>query len=530
MLICVRSTTTTSFYDAASLLNSNEGDILVQEPGAAEYSRHASHKLRVTWMVMCGALLMLWQAPDPSSSNTHRHPSPSPTHASKSSSRTHVSNLHYLQDHETSSFRSSSYKAIPGVSSSHAPTVTTRGRPPSSRVNQRSVSPIQPRASLAWPAPPTSSVTGKHQHPIRHLSSGYVRGINAEVPKPPIKARLRHKEYGRHERLVASNSEHGHLIDRRPNPSKDRANNDNKTGNKNPHTEDYTHYDPSDDYVQSNDDNDYNEVQSEYVGNNSNGEEVNEYIKDDSDYTGGIYNVTPPDASLLVYNRIPKLSRHLGFEHLSSLIYDKRQLSQDDQEELGEDRPVYINIIRNPVEQFISSFYYRRSDERLNRLHSRGHLSMVSPRWINRTVEECVSTNDSECLFLPGEEKETFVTFFCGHHIFCRTIGHKDALQLAKQVVSEDYSVVGLVKHMELTLQLMETLVPRYLTGALKIYENIRQREHMIVNKNQKKPEVPTVIQKELSRRMVYDLDFYNFLEQRLFEQKETFLSKQSIQ
>lgn len=56
-----------------------------------------------------------------------------------------------------------------------------------------------------------------------------------------------------------------------------------------------------------------------------------------------------------------------------------------------------------------------------------------------------------------------------------RIVGDRDALQLAKQVVSEEYSVVGLVDHMELSLALMETLVPRFFTGALQVYHSIRE-------------------------------------------------------
>lgn len=40
-------------------------------------------------------------------------------------------------------------------------------------------------------------------------------------------------------------------------------------------------------------------------------------------------------------------------------------------------------------------------------------------------------------------------------------------------MVSEEYSVVGLLEHMDISLTLMETLVPRYFTGALRIYRKM---------------------------------------------------------
>lgn len=57
--------------------------------------------------------------------------------------------------------------------------------------------------------------------------------------------------------------------------------------------------------------------------------------------------------------------------------------------------------------------------------------------------------------------------------LFCRTVGSQDALQEAKRVISEEYSVVGLLEHMDLSLTLMEALVPRFFTGALHIYRKM---------------------------------------------------------
>ncbi|XP_066963123.1 LOW QUALITY PROTEIN: uncharacterized protein [Macrobrachium rosenbergii] len=319
----------------------------------------------------------------------------------------------------------------------------------------------------------------------------------------------------------------------------------------------------------------------EYVDNGENdGGEGKERVIDEVGYPndeygdteavdlGGRFNVTPPDASVVIYNRVPKcasstmqtilrrLSKHLNFEHVSSLIYDHHQLTRDEQEKLvenlttsltaapshalsydrhlyytnftglGMNPPVYINIVRDPVERFISSFYYRRSEERLNRIQMHGHSVSPSLSWVNRTVEQCVLLNDPECSFVPGEEKELMLSYFCGHQKFCRIIGNRDSVQMAKHIVSKEYSVVGLVEHMDLSLLLLETLVPRFMEGATEIYGNIRQKEHMVVNINHKKPKVSLAVREELLRRMSDDVDFYYFLEQRLFEQRKNFLSK----
>ncbi|KAG0695014.1 Uronyl 2-sulfotransferase [Chionoecetes opilio] len=131
----------------------------------------------------------------------------------------------------------------------------------------------------------------------------------------------------------------------------------------------------------------------------------------------------------------PRCSRRLGYDHVSSEVYDRHRLSGDMRRELvhrltattatatatlsydrhlyyvnftaeGGERPVYINVVRDPVERFISSFYYRRSRERLARISAHGHLT-ASPsiNWLNRTVEQCVESGDPECSFSLGTSR-----------------------------------------------------------------------------------------------------------------------------
>ncbi|KAK4298991.1 hypothetical protein Pmani_028698 [Petrolisthes manimaculis] len=102
-------------------------------------------------------------------------------------------------------------------------------------------------------------------------------------------------------------------------------------------------------------------------------------------------------------------------------------------------------------------------------------------------------------------------------------VGSRHALQEAKRVVSEEYSVVGLVEHMDLSLTLMETLVPRYFTGAVRIYKKIKKVDNNI-NINHQKPQVPLAVKKKLVHMFSNDMDLYNFVEQRLFQQRRKFL------
>ena len=138
-----------------------------------------------------------------------------------------------------------------------------------------------------------------------------------------------------------------------------------------------------------------------------------------TDIHSSLYQIHPTD--VLLFNRVPKcggttlltllrqLSHLNNFTHVSSNIYDKKQLSSSEQRVLFEqlvsykkehrqmsfDRHVYftdfnrfqlnshgihlkyINIVRDPIERLISSFYYRREVAR--RLKSN-----ASDNWLNK--------------------------------------------------------------------------------------------------------------------------------------------------
>ncbi|KAK8377971.1 hypothetical protein O3P69_018705 [Scylla paramamosain] len=177
----------------------------------------------------------------------------------------------------------------------------------------------------------------------------------------------------------------------------------------------------------------------------------------------------PKCASSTMQTVLRWCARRLGFEHVSSEVYDERQLTGEGRRKLvkiltdfnassssssstssdssspssspssssfsydrhlyyidftaegAKRQPVYINVVREPAERFISSFYYVRSKERLARLSAKGHLrARPSSYWLNRTVEQCVMNRDAECSFLNGTKQETVITYFCGHHEACK--------------------------------------------------------------------------------------------------------------
>lgn len=123
---------------------------------------------------------------------------------------------------------------------------------------------------------------------------------------------------------------------------------------------------------------------------------------------------------------------------------NSNSLSRD---RFGFDSPLFINLVRDPVERIISDYYYRRSVakkniESYNVTPSKFWLEKVSfescqifrvasPRNSPRVslsdvyfafqpLEECIRRGDDECRYMTGYlQVGHMVPYFCGHHQKC---------------------------------------------------------------------------------------------------------------
>lgn len=85
--------------------------------------------------------------------------------------------------------------------------------------------------------------------------------------------------------------------------------------------------------------------------------------------------------------------------------------------------PIYINLVRHPVERLISWFYYVRAPwyiaERVRNFP--GEYKVPSIKWLKKSFETCVLQHHEECTFTQGEEHSLGdhrrqMLFFCGQN------------------------------------------------------------------------------------------------------------------
>lgn len=69
--------------------------------------------------------------------------------------------------------------------------------------------------------------------------------------------------------------------------------------------------------------------------------------------------------------------------------------------------PIYINIVRDPVERVISWYYYVRAPwYYVERKQIFPDLPLPDPNWLKKDFESCVLKGDRECRYLQGEIHE----------------------------------------------------------------------------------------------------------------------------
>lgn len=184
--------------------------------------------------------------------------------------------------------------------------------------------------------------------------------------------------------------------------------------------------------------------------------------------------------------------------------------------------PIYVNMVRDPVERVISWYYYVRAPWYfVERKRAFPDLPLPNPNWLRKDFDTCVRRGDKECQYLEGDERDDFgqlTEFFCGQEDECTGLNTEVALRRAKENVEKHYAVVGVLEELNKTLTVLEHYIPRYFKGAKDVYWNDVNVLSKI-NRNIYKPSVAEETKNIVRKNFTRESEFFDFCKQRLHKQ-----------
>uniref|UniRef100_A0A803T8M0 Heparan sulfate 2-O-sulfotransferase 1 n=1 Tax=Anolis carolinensis TaxID=28377 RepID=A0A803T8M0_ANOCA len=164
-------------------------------------------------------------------------------------------------------------------------------------------------------------------------------------------------------------------------------------------------------------------------------------------------------------------------------------------------KPVYINVIRDPIERLVSYYYFLRfGDDYRPGLRRRKQGD-------KKTFDECVAAGGSDC---APEKLWLQIPFFCGHSSECWNVGSRWALEQAKYNLINEYFLVGVTEELEDFIMLLEAALPRFFRGATELYRT-GKKSHLRKTTEKKLPTKETIAKLQQSEIWKMENEFYEF-------------------
>ena len=164
----------------------------------------------------------------------------------------------------------------------------------------------------------------------------------------------------------------------------------------------------------------------------------------------------------------------------------------------------YMNMLRDPVERFISEYYYKRHGSEITK-DIDSLRRVTNTRNVNMTLNECVSTRNAECSSI----KQTMTMFFCGQSEDCvENSNRPKSLEKAKSNLLNVYDFIGIHERFEDSIRILEATLPDTMKGLYHNYKSIRGDPGQVTRK---KGKVAELSKRLLRKNLKNDVDLYEF-------------------
>eukprot|EP00736_Rhodelphis_marinus_P001743 Rmarinus@m.10069 len=228
------------------------------------------------------------------------------------------------------------------------------------------------------------------------------------------------------------------------------------------------------------------------------------------------------------YTRGNSTDTLLEIEHVAPTnryLFDRHQYFIPPEEFEARDIPffTYFNIVREPMARLLSSYDYYRWGPRPH------NFSLIYQSWpgANITFEECVRAyqEGQPAVYRDCMGWNSQMRYFCGSHVSCWD-GSRAGLERAKANVEKYYVFVGVIEESNTSFWLMEQIMPKWFKGALATSLSIDKQR---VNYDKRSGEPSEEIMAFVRSQNVLELEFYDWLVERLHRQRDACAEKLGI-
>lgn len=158
-------------------------------------------------------------------------------------------------------------------------------------------------------------------------------------------------------------------------------------------------------------------------------------------------------------------------------------------------KPLFINIVRKPLDRLISYYYFLRyGDNYRPYLIRKKHGDTM-------TFDECFLKNQADC---DPNNMWLQIPFFCGHSVECWKPGNSWALEEAKKNLINNYLLVGVTDELNDFVNILEQTIPRIFKGAGDYFMN-SNKSHLRRTVQKTEPSEETV--RKIQQHIVWQME-----------------------
>jgi len=263
-----------------------------------------------------------------------------------------------------------------------------------------------------------------------------------------------------------------------------------------------------------------------------------------------IYNKIPKTASTTLTHLAYKLSTDLGYSIMlinntrSSMPYkltffDQAYFSKNASlwrqrkpvlyhghfahisfDQFGYAKPIYINMIRRPLDRLVSYYYFLRYGDDYNKGKHRSRMGDTVD------FDECYRRRLPDC---DPKKMWLQIPFFCGSFKKCWEPGNRWALEQAKWSVVNNYFLVGLTEDLESFIDVLEFSLPKFFAGVTDLYRSsLEDNRHIRKTKYKLDPSEETVAAVQDTKTWKLENEFYEFVSAHFHSVRNEFLEQKT--